>query len=270
MSRAGRILSGLIVPALVLALWQALSQSGAFRPEILPPPWAVVTRWAAYLAPQEALAPGYDWLAWLNSSEMLSDATSSLYRVLAGFAIGGGLALPLGLLMGADKRVYALFDPLVQFLRPIPPIAYIPLSILWFGLGNPPALFLISIGAFFPVLLNTIAGVRQVDAIYIRAARNLGAGAFTLFRRVILPAAMPYILAGARIGLGTAFIVVIVAEMIAVNSGLGYRILEAREYLWSDKVMAGMITIGMIGLALDLLMTRLSNYLLRWHRGLES
>lgn len=270
MSRAGRIAGGLIVPALLLGLWHVLSQTGYFRPEILPSPWAVMQRWAAYLAPQEALAPGYDWLAWLNSSEMLSDAASSLYRVLAGFAIGAGLALPLGLLMGADKRVYALFDPLVQFLRPIPPIAYIPLSILWFGLGNPPALFLISIGAFFPVLLNTIAGVRQVDSIYIRAARNLGAGSFTLFRRVILPAATPYILAGARIGLGTAFIVVIVAEMIAVNSGLGYRILEAREYLWSDKVIAGMITIGIIGLALDLMMTRLSNYLLRWHRGLES
>jgi NitT/TauT family transport system permease protein len=270
MGRAGRIFGGLIVPALLLGLWHALSQTGYFRPEILPSPWAVMQRWAAYLAPQEALAPGYDWLAWLNSSEMLSDATSSLYRVLAGFAIGAGLALPLGILMGADKRIYALFDPLVQFLRPIPPIAYIPLSILWFGLGNPPALFLISIGAFFPVLLNTIAGVRQVDSIYIRAARNLGAGSFTLFRRVILPAATPYILAGARIGIGTAFIVVIVAEMIAVNSGLGYRILEAREYLWSDKVIAGMITIGIIGLGLDLLMMRLSNYLLRWHRGLES
>ncbi len=179
---------------------------------------------------------------------MLSDAYASLYRVLGGFAIGAGLALPLGLLMGTDKRVYALFDPIVQFLRPIPPIAYIPLSILWFGLGNPPAFFLISIGTFFPVLLNTIAGVRQVDSIYIRAARNLGAGSFTMFRRVILPAATPYILTGARIGMGTAFIVVIVAEMIAVNSGLGYRILEAREYLWSDKVMAGMITIGFLGL----------------------
>jgi NitT/TauT family transport system permease protein len=270
MSRLGRILSGLIVPALLLAVWHALSQSGVFRPEILPSPLAVVQRWVAYLSPEGGFVPGDDWLAWLNSSEMLTDAYSSLYRVLAGFAIGAGLALPLGLLMGADKRVYALFDPLVQFLRPIPPIAYIPLSILWFGLGNPPALFLISIGAFFPVLLNTIAGVRQVDSIYIRAARNLGASSFTLFWRVILPAATPYILTGARIGLGTAFIVVIVAEMIAVNSGLGYRILEAREYLWSDKVIAGMVTIGMIGLALDLLMTKLSNYLLRWHRGLES
>jgi NitT/TauT family transport system permease protein len=269
MTRIWRFLGGLIVPVLVLLLWHLLSASGVFRPEILPSPLAVVERWVTYLTPQDPFNAD-EWLSWLNSSEMLSDAYNSLYRVLGGFAIGAGLALPLGLLMGTDKRIYALFDPIVQFLRPIPPIAYIPLSILWFGLGNPPAFFLIAIGSFFPVLLNTIAGVRHVDGIYIRAARNLGAGSFTMFRRIIIPAATPYILTGARIGMGTAFIVVIVAEMIAVNSGLGYRILEAREYLWSDKVMAGMITIGFLGLTLDMLMTRLNNYLLRWHRGLES
>jgi NitT/TauT family transport system permease protein len=129
--------------------------------------------------------------------------------------------------------------------------------------------FLIAIGAFFPVLMNTVAGVRQVDGIYLRAARNLGATGSTMFLRVILPAAVPYILTGVRVGIGTAFIVVIVAEMIAVNNGLGFRILEAREYFWSDKIIAGMITIGILGLAIDVGMTRLNNYLLRWHRGLE-
>jgi NitT/TauT family transport system permease protein len=117
--------------------------------------------------------------------------------------------------------------------------------------------------------MNTIAGVRHVDAIYVRAARNLGADQPTLFRRVMLPAAMPYILAGMRIGIGTAFIVVIVSEMIAVNSGLGYRILEAREFMWSDKVIAGMVTIGLVGLAIDSSMNRLSQHLLRWHHGLD-
>jgi NitT/TauT family transport system permease protein len=112
--------------------------------------------------------------------------------------------------------------------------------------------------------------VRNVDSIYIRAATNLGAGRMTMFRRVILPAAMPYILTGMRIGIGTAFIVVIVAEMIAVNSGLGYRILEAREYMWSDKVIAGMIAIGLLGLAIDIGVNRLNDYLLRWRRGIES
>jgi NitT/TauT family transport system permease protein len=172
--------------------------------------------------------------------------------------------------MGGNPRIYALFDPLMQVLRPIPPIAYIPLAILWFGLGNPPAVFLIAIGAFFPVLMNTIAGVRHVDGIYLRAARNLGAGRLTMFVRVILPAATPYILAGARIGIGTAFIVVIVSEMIAVNSGLGFRILEAREFMWSDKIIAGMFTIGLLGLGIDIGMNSLNNHLLRWHRGLEN
>jgi NitT/TauT family transport system permease protein len=186
-----------------------------------------------------------------------------------GFAVGACLALPLGLLMGASPRIYNWLNPLVQVLRPIPPIAYIPLAILWFGLGNPPAIFLIAVGAFFPVLINTIAGVRQVDGIYLRAARNLGASQATMFIRVILPASVPYILSGVRIGIGTAFIVVIVSEMIAVNNGLGFRILEAREYFWSDKIIAGMISIGMLGLAIDIGVNKLNNHLVRWHRGLE-
>jgi NitT/TauT family transport system permease protein len=270
MAKTRDVLRGAIVPVLALLLWQGLSIGGLVNPQILPPPTAVLVRWWEYLSPVEPYDPAQGtWLAWAVSGELISDAYASLYRVVVGFLVGAGLALPLGLLMGADARVYRLLDPLVQVLRPIPPIAYIPLAILWFGLGNPPAIFLISIGAFFPVLMNTIAGVRHVDGIYIRAARNLGAGRLTLFRRVMLPAAMPYILAGARIGIGTAFIVVIVSEMIAVNSGLGFRILEAREYFWSDKIIAGMFTIGLLGLAIDVGMNRLNGHLLRWHRGLE-
>lgn len=244
---------GMVAPLLVLAVWYAVAALGWVNPQVLPAPLDVGRRWVEYLATGEL------WL----------DVVSSLTRVAVGFAVGAGLALPLGLAMGASPRVYAWMNPLVQVLRPIPPIAYIPLAILWFGLGNPPAVFLIAIGAFFPVLMNTIAGVRQVDGIYLRAARNLGAGGVVMFRRVILPAAVPYILAGVRIGIGTAFIVVIVSEMIAVNEGLGYRILEAREYFWSDKVIAGMFSIGLLGLAIDSGITRLNNYLLRWHRGLE-
>jgi NitT/TauT family transport system permease protein len=265
-----RLLHGAAVPLVALLLWQALSAFGWINPQILPSPVAVAVKWGQYLAPLDAYTPeSGNYLVWLLSGELPHDAWASLSRVLGGFAIGAGLALPLGLLMGTNKTVYKLFDPLVQILRPIPPIAYIPLAILWFGLGNPPAFFLISIGSFFPVLMNTIAGVRQVDGIYIRAARNLGASQMTMFRRVILPAATPYILAGARIGMGTAFIVVIVAEMIAVNNGLGFRILEAREYFWSDKIIAGMFTIGFFGLAIDIGMTALNNHLLAWHRGLD-
>ena len=171
--------------------------------------------------------------------------------------------------MDAHIQVSGVSKVFASDERQVVALQDIELAILWFGLGNPPAVFLIALGAFFPVLMNTIAGVRQVDGIYLRAARNLGAGRGTMFLRVILPAAVPYILAGVRIGIGTAFIVVIVSEMIAVNNGLGFRILEAREYFWSDKIIAGMITIGMLGLAIDLGMNRLNNYLLRWHRGLE-
>ena len=262
--------AGAIVPIVLIAIWQAACSMGWVNEHVLPSPWAVVTRWVAYLLPAKSFAEtGGSWLAWAISGELIVDATGSMYRVVVGFCVGAGLALPLGLMMGASPRVYAWLNPLAQVLRPIPPIAYIPLAILWFGLGNPPAIFLISIGAFFPVLINTIAGVRHVDGIYLRAARNLGANQSTLFLRVILPASVPYILSGVRIGIGTSFIVVIVSEMIAVNNGLGFRILEAREYFWSDKIIAGMISIGMLGLAIDIGVNKLNNYLLRWHRGLE-
>jgi NitT/TauT family transport system permease protein len=267
---SSKALRGVLVPLAALVLWQVLSAKGIFNPHILPSPLAVLTRWLQYLRPTEAFDPAQlSRVAWLFSGELPQDALSSLYRVAGGFFIGTALAIPLGLAMGYSRLVHALLDPLLQILRPIPPIAYIPLAILWFGLGNPPAFFLISLGAFFPVLVNTIAGVQGVDGIYLRVARNLGAGKGTTFLRVILPAAAPYIMAGARIGMGTAFIVVIVSEMIAVNNGLGYRILEAREYMWSDKIIAGMFTIGLLGLGIDTLMGRLSRWLLRWHRGLE-
>jgi len=268
--RALALARALVVPLLALAGWEAISDAGWVSPLLLPPPSRVFLRLLAYARPLEPFDPAAgSWLAWAFSGELPHDAMTSLTRVGVGFAIGAGLALPLGLLMGAKPFVHDLMNPVVQLLRPIPPIAFIPLAILWFGLGNPPAFFLISLGAFFPVLMNTIAGVRNVDAIYLRAARNLGASEWTIFRRVMVPAAMPYILAGVRVGIGVAFIVVIVAEMIAVNAGLGYRILEAREYFWSDKVIAGMISIGLAGLGIDLAMNRLNAWLLRWHRGLE-
>ena len=269
--RYGSFLKSIVVPVLVIVVWEWLSRAGKISPAILPAPSQVLVRWWHYLTPLEPYDPAQSGrLAWIFSGELLQDAFGSLSRVFIGFLIGAGLALPLGLLMGRKPLFYELFSPVLEVLRPIPPIAFIPLSILWFGLGNPPAFFLISLGAFFPVLVNTIAGVRNVDAIYIRAALNLGAKESTLFRRIILPAAMPYILTGVRVGIGVAFIVVIVAEMTAVNKGLGYRILEAREYMWSDKIIAGMITIGLCGLGIDLMMNRVNRRVLRWHRGMES
>jgi NitT/TauT family transport system permease protein len=264
---------GLVVPVAAIVIWQWVADMGWVNEHVLPAPLQVWRKWVAYLLPLQDLATyragGKGWLAWAFSGELVGDALSSLYRVAVGFAVGAGLALPIGLAMGASRAVHAWLNPLVQLLRPIPPIAYIPLSMLWFGLGDAPAIFLIALGAFFPVLVNTMAGVRQVDGIYLRAARNLGARRGTMFVRVILPAAVPYILTGMRIGVGTAFIVVIVSEMLAVNEGLGYRINEAREYFGSDQIIAGMISIGLLGLAIDAGMGRLNNHLLRWHRGLE-
>ena len=268
---AKQLLHATILPVCLLLLWELLTQSRVINPQILPAPSQVFLRWIAYARPQVPYQEAHlGLLAWLFSGELPLDLFATSYRVVVGFGIGAGLALPLGLFMGTSDAVYKLCNPLIQILRPIPPIAYIPLAILWFGLGNPPAFFLISLGVFFPVLMNTISGVRHVDSIYLRAAQNLGAGGLTMFWRVILPAATPQILTGLRVGIGVGFICVIVAEMIAVNNGLGFRILEAREFFWSDKIIAGMLTIGLLGLGIDTAMNRLNNYLLRWHRGLES
>lgn len=265
-----RLASSVAVPLALVVSWELLSRLGVFSPQVLPAPSLVFLKWVAYASPTDQYDPAaMSYVAWFFSGELPHDAVATIFRVVVGFAIGAGLALPLGLLMGNFNRIYHYLNPLVQVLRPIPPIAYIPLAILWFGLGDPPAFFLISLGAFFPVLMNTIAGVRSVDSVYIRAAQNLGAPPGTLFLRVILPGATPHILTGIRVGIGVAFICVIVAEMIAVNDGLGFRILEAREFFWSDKIIAGMFTIGLLGLAIDTGMSRLNNYLLRWHRGLE-
>jgi NitT/TauT family transport system permease protein len=272
-SGLGHSLRGVILPLSLLVVWEIAARFGVFSRVVLPPPSAVFVRLIAGMTPAQE-APGTDtlsraYLSWLLSGELVQDSIATLSRVLAGFAVGAALALPLGLVMGASERVHQLCNPLVQILRPIPPIAYIPLAIVWFGLGNPPAIFLIALGAFFPVLMNTIAGVRNIDGVYVRAALNLGAGPVTLFLRIMLPAATPYILTGIRVGMGSAFICVIVAEMIAVSDGLGFRILEAREYMWSDKIIAGMMTIGLIGLAIDMGVSRLNDYLLRWRRGLD-
>jgi NitT/TauT family transport system permease protein len=259
-----------VLPVGLLIAWELLTRNHFINPQVLPAPSQILVRWIAYAKPPTPCGEGnLGGLAWFFSGELPLDAFATIYRVVAGFCIGAGLALPLGLFMGSSKWVYKLCNPLVQILRPIPPIAYIPLAILWFGLGNPPAFFLISLGVFFPVLMNTITGVRQVDSIYLRAAQNLGANRLTMFTHVILPAATPHILTGLRVGVGVGFICVIVAEMIAVNSGLGFRILEAREFFWSDKIIAGMLTIGILGLAIDTGMNKLNNFLLRWHRGLE-
>jgi NitT/TauT family transport system permease protein len=187
-------------------------------------------------------------------------------RVATGFVLAVIIAVPLGLWMGWVKGAFSMLNPLFQILRPISPIAWIPIAILWFGVGNSSPIFLIFISSVFPMVVQTTAGVHTIERRYLRAAENFGVSRYTLFRRVIIPAALPQIIVGMRIGLGVAWLVVVAAEMIALRSGLGYLIIDSRNagnrY---DLVIGGMVIIGLIGLSLDGLMRLLEGLrTVRW------
>jgi NitT/TauT family transport system permease protein len=175
------------------------------------------------------------------------------------------VAVPLGLWMGWVRGAYDTLNPIFQMLRPISPIAWIPIAILWFGVGDASPIYLIFISSVFPMIVQTTVGVHTIDKRYLRAAENFGVSRATLFRQVVIPAVLPQIVVGMRIGLGVAWLVVVAAEMIALRSGLGYMIMDSRNagnrY---DLVIAGMIIIGVIGLSLDGTMRRLEH--LRWVR----
>ncbi len=204
--------------------------------------------------------------------ELAADGTlwehigASLMRVGAGFLLAVALGVPLGLWMGRVDAAYRTLNPIFQLLRPISPIAWIPIAILWFGVGNVSPIFLIFIASIFPMIVQTVNGVHTIERRYLRAADNFGVSRITLFRQVIIPAVLPDIIIGMRIGLGVAWLVVVAAEMIALRSGLGYLIMDSRNagnrY---DLVVAAMIIIGLIGLLLDGLMRLLERHKsLRW------
>ena len=181
----------------------------------------------------------------------------SLMRVGTGYLLAVLLGVPAGILLGWYKAPAEAFNPLIQMLRPISPLAWMPLAIIWFGISNVAPIFLIFLAAFFPVVVATMNSVRNVPAMYLQAGRNFGLSAMALFRRVIFPAIMPQVLVGLRISLGIAWLVVVAAEMIAVNSGLGYLVIDSRNAgKRYDLVVAGMVMIGLIGLALDLIVRR--------------
>ena len=213
--------------------------------------WMVVARSDSHIFPTPLeVATG----AW----ELVEDGTlwehigASLIRVGIGFLLALAVAVPLGLWMGWVTGAYYTLNPLFQMLRPISPIAWIPVAILWFGVGNTSPIFLIFISSVFPMIVQTTVGVRTIDRRYLRAAANFGVSRSTLFRKVVLPAVLPEIIVGMRIGIGVAWLVVVAAEMIALHSGLGYLIMDSRNagnrY---DLVIASMIIIGVIGLLLD-------------------
>ena len=228
-----------LIVALVAVWWFTVVASGTI---IFPTPWDVV------LGTLEMARLGSLW----------DHIASSLFRVGAGFLLAAAVAIPLGLLMGWFKGVFATLNPLIQILRPISPIAWIPLAILWFGVGNVSPIFLIFLASVFPIIVETAAGVHSIERQYIRAAQNFGVSGLALFRQVVIPASLPHIITGMRISLGVAWLVVVAAEMIALRSGLGYLIIDSRNagnrY---DLVVAGMVIIGLTGLLLDILMRQL-------------
>lgn len=213
--------------------------------------WLVVVRTESAIFPTPLQVLTGAW-------ELAQDGTlwehigASLLRVGAGFGIAVALAVPLGLWMGWVKGAYLTLNPIFQMLRPISPIAWIPLAILWFGVGDLSPIFLIFLASVFPMIVQTVSGVHTIERRYLWAAANFGVSRLTLFRRVVIPAVLPQVIVGMRIGLGVAWLVVVAAEMIALRSGLGYMIMDSRNagnrY---DLVIAGMIIIGVIGLALD-------------------
>ncbi|HEV2707573.1 MAG TPA: ABC transporter permease [Pyrinomonadaceae bacterium] len=185
---------------------------------------------------------------------------ASLFRVSAGFLLALIVGIPLGLLLGWFMRAFQAFNPLIQILRPISPIAWIPVAILWFGVSDLAPIFLIFLASLFPITTATMSAVQNIQLVYLRAARNFGVRRLTLFKKVIFPAAVPQIITGVRIALGVAWLVVVAAEMIAVNSGLGFLIIDARNAgMRYDLVLAGMMLIGLIGLTLDYMVRRLEN-----------
>lgn len=186
---------------------------------------------------------------------------ASLFRVSVGFTLAVLIGVPAGLLLGWFRPAFFAFNPMIQMLRPISPIAWIPVAILWFHVDDRAPIFLIFLASVFPITVSALAAVQNIQPVYVRAAQNFGIRGVNLFRRVIFPACLPQILTGVRIALGIAWLVVVAAEMIAVNSGLGYLIIDARNAgKRYDLVVAGMLLIGLIGLILDLLIRQLERF----------
>lgn len=181
---------------------------------------------------------------------LLANIKISLVRFISGYFLAIAAAIPLGLILGYYPLAHRAFDPVFQLLRPISPIAWFPLAVLWFGIGNAPAVFIIFLSAFFPVVFSTIDAVRQVPKVYLKVAANFGAGKRMIFLKVILPAAFPGIMVGLHIAVGTAWIHLVAGEMLGAQSGLGFLIVDSRNFMRTDWIMAGMLIIGVMGLGI--------------------
>jgi len=249
-----RITQFWLLVAFVVA-WQCVSVFGLrFNPQLdvmLPPPTAVFS--AA--------------LDLIRRGVLMTHIIDSLYRVLLAVGTACVIGIPLGLAMGWFPRFRRAVDPLLEFIRPIPPLAWIPLSILWFGIGDTQIVYIIFLAAFFPIVLNSMAGARDVDIYLVRASQSLGARPGELFTTVVLPAALPNVFTGVRVGLGIGWMALVAGELVAAPSGLGYLINNARTLFRSDYILLGMVLIGVLGLLLDYGMRRLALLIMPWHRG---
>ncbi len=244
----------LIAPLTFLAAWELAARLGLVNTLLFPPPSS------AFADLMVITASGYLWKA----------LYASLFRVICGFIIAVVVGSVLGMAMPRVRLVNDIFDPLVELLRPISALALFPLAILWFGIGDASKIFLIALASSFPVILNTYAGARSIDSNLIRAARSLGATEFEIFKGVVLPASLPHIFTGVRLAWGISLIVIIAAEMIGATVGIGYMILEAQQTFRTERVLAGIFVIGVIGFTTDLGFRRLRQWLLPWYRETES
>jgi NitT/TauT family transport system permease protein len=243
----------------VLLLWQICSEIGFVRRNVLPPPSMVLSVWYDLVTGTTDAAARY-------SGTWLDHALASTWRVFAGFGWGVALGIFLGLLIGLSRTMERVIDPTIQVLRNIPVTAWVPLSLVFFGIGNAPAVFLIGLGAFFPAAINSTHGVRQLNITLYKWARMMGANERELLSRVILPAALPSILTGARLAMGIAWVLVVVAEILAVRSGLGYLLNDAYLFYRNDVVIAAMLSIGLLGFLSDRLVVLVRNILLTWNK----
>lgn len=249
-----------IVPLLLLAVWHFAVQAGMTR--LIPSPAEV----AEYMV-------DFVWGGiWDDafSATMHIHLLASMSRVYGGFALAAIVAVPLGILIGRNDTIRALLDPFLQLMRPIPVTAWLPLSMILFGLGPRSAFFLVFLGAFYPILLNTVFGVRSVEKRLFEAASMLGCSPSAQFTKVVLPAALPSIFTGLRLGLGLAWFVIVVGEMTGVPQGLGAVIMDGRTLSRTELVICGMIVIGIAGFLSDRVVVMVMNRLLRWspsHHG---
>jgi NitT/TauT family transport system permease protein len=248
-SSLANAVSYLALPLVLVGIWQWASTEG-----ILP---------SYLLASPLETAKGF-WEILLDGT-LFSSLRASLFRSVSGFVIATTIAVPFGILIGWFKQVRQSTHLTLLILIPIPITAWVSIAILWFGLGDRSAIFLVTLGASVPILINTIHGVEWVDALYIEAARTLGTGPREMLWRIILPAALPNIFTGLRLGLRNSWAGLVIAEMIGARSGVGYLIWDSRLTMRSDLLIVGMLLIGFLGLVSDQLMSQLSKVVLRWH-----